>query len=199
MHKFFAAVFTLFLSPVGLVALAALDSSMVFFLPAAVEAALVILIARNREFAWLFPILATAGSVAGAFITLLIGAKIGEQGIARWLPKKKVRSVQERIKTSGTVALATSGLMPPPFPLSAFVLACGALGVKRPIFLVAFGVARLIRFSIIATFAVLYGSWILRVIESSAFQTVIAAFAIVAIAGTVFSVYRISRKRRRSD
>ena len=199
MHRFFASVFTLFLSPVGLVALAALDSSMVFFLPAAVEAALVILIAQNREFAWLFPILATAGSVVGAFVTLLIGAKIGEQGLARWLPEKKVRSVRQRIKTSGTVALAASGLMPPPFPLSAFVLACGALRVKRPIFLVAFGAARLIRFSIIATFAVLYGSWILRVIESSAFQTVIAVFAIVAIAGTAFSVYRISRKRRRSD
>lgn len=194
MHRFFASVFTLFLSPLGLVVLAALDSSMVFFLPAAVEAALVILIAQNRGFAWLFPILATGGSVAGAFITLLIGSKIGEQGIARWLPEKKVKSVQQRIKTSGTVALATSGLMPPPFPLSAFVLACGALGVKRPIFLVAFGVARLIRFSIVATFAVLYGTWILRVIESSAFQTVIAVFAIVAIAGTVFSVYRISRR-----
>ena len=71
--------------------------------------------------------------------------------------------------------------------------------MKRPIFLVAFGVARLIRFSIFATFAVLYGTWILRVIESSAFQNVIAVFAIVAIGGTAFSVYRNIRKRRRSD
>jgi membrane protein DedA with SNARE-associated domain len=133
-------------------------------------------------------------------VTLLIGSKIGEQGIARWLPEKKARSVQEKIKTRGSVALATSGLMPPPFPLSAFVLACGALGVKRATFLVAFGIARLVRFGIIAAFALMYGTWILRVIESSAFQAVIAAFAIVAIAGTAFSVYRISRtgKKRRS-
>ena len=94
------------------------------------------------------------------------------------------------------MALATSGLMPPPFPLSAFVLACGALGVKRSTFLLAFGVARLLRFAIVAVFAVLYGSWILRIMESDGFQFVIAVLAVVAIAGTAFSIYRISRNRR---
>src|SRR5688572_6236617 len=194
MHRFFSSVFALFLSPVGLVALAALDSSMVFFLPTAVEAALVILIARNREMFWLFPVLATIGSVAGASVTLAIGRKIGEEGIRRWVAQKRLQTVRDKIKAKGSVALATSGLMPPPFPLSAFVLACGALGVKRSTFLIAFGIARLIRFAIIATFALLYGNWILRVMKSDAFQFAVAVFATIAILGTAFSVYRIVKR-----
>jgi len=70
MSKFFASIFGLFLSPLGLVVLAALDSSMVFFLPAAVEAAVVILTARYRELVWLFPILAAGGSMAGSSTAL---------------------------------------------------------------------------------------------------------------------------------
>lgn len=196
MQRFFSSVFLLFLSPVGLVALAALDSSMIFFLPTAVEAAVVILTARNREMAWLFPLLATAGSVAGAVITLFIGAKIGEQGIRHWLPGKRLQSVQETIKKKGSLPLAMSGLMPPPFPLSAFVLACGALGVKKSKFLVAFGIARLIRFAIVATFAFFYGRWVLRIMESDRFQFVVVIFAAIIIVGTAFSIYRISRKAR---
>jgi membrane protein YqaA with SNARE-associated domain len=194
MHRFFSSVFALFLSPVGLVALAALDSSMVFFLPTAVEADLVILIARNREMFWLFPVLATIGSVAGASVTLAIGGKIGEEGIRRWVAQKRLQTVRDKIKAKGSVALATSGLMPPPFPLSAFVLACGALGVKQSTFLIAFGIARLIRFAIIATFALLYGNWILRVMKSDAFQFAVAVFATIAIVGTAFSVYRIVKR-----
>src|SRR5262245_39864166 len=146
MHSFFSSVFTLFLSPWGLVVLAALDSSMVFFLPTAVEAAVVILIARSREMFWVFPILAPIGSAVGASVTLIIGGKIGEDGIRRWVAQKRLQTVRDKIKAKGSVALATSGMMPPPFPLSAFVLACGALGVKRSTFLIAFGIARLIRF-----------------------------------------------------
>src|SRR5678816_3719352 len=93
MHKFFSSLFLLFLSPAGLVVLAALDSSMAFFLPTAVEAAEIILIARNRELVWLFPILATAGSLAGAFVTFFIGVRIGEQGLGHWLSKGKLQSV----------------------------------------------------------------------------------------------------------
>jgi membrane protein YqaA with SNARE-associated domain len=196
MHKFFSSIFLLFLSPVGLVILAALDSSMAFFLPTAVEAAEVILIARNRELVWLFPILATVGSVAGALVTFLIGARIGEEGLDRWLSKGKLQTFQEKIKNKGALPLGSVGLMPPPFPLSVFILVCGALGVKKPHFLIGFGVARLVRFSIIAVFGFLYGGWILRVMESHTFQIFVAAFATIVIVGTAVSIYRISQKAK---
>lgn len=186
----------MFLSPVGLVILSALDTSMVFFLPTAVEAAELVLIARNRELVWLFPLLAALGSLIGAFITLSIGARIGEEGLSRWLPEKKFQALRQKVGNKGAVPLATAGLMPPPFPLSIFVLACGALGVKRSMFLYAFGLARLVRFAIVATFGFFYGNWILRVIQSDTFQALVMVFIGIVIAGSALSIYRFTRNAR---
>src|SRR5262245_38236692 len=118
MQKFFASIFGMFLSPWGLVVLAALDSSMFFFLPMAVEAAVVILTARHRELVWLFPILAAAGSVAGAALTFMIGSKVGDEGLTRWVPERRLKGIQQRIKQKGAIALGSAGLLPPPFPLA---------------------------------------------------------------------------------
>ena len=198
MHRFFSSLFLLFLSPVGLVVLSALDSSMVFYLPMAVEGAVVILTARHRDLAWLFPILAAMGSTAGAVVTFIIGRKIGEEGLNRWIPDKGLRAIQQKLKEKGALPLATTALLPPPFPLSPILLACGALKVKASSFLIAFGVARLIRFSIVGVFAWLYGDWIVRVVNSAAFRTAVIIFVVIAIAGTVYSIYRIRHHARKA-
>jgi membrane protein YqaA with SNARE-associated domain len=193
MHNFFASIFSLFLSPLGLVLLAALDSSMIFFLPVAVEAAVVILTARYRELVWLFPLLASAGSLAGAWFTFRVGARIGEESLHFWLPEHRLKSMQKRIKEKGALALGAAGALPPPFPLSPFVLACGALHVQRAPFFLAFGIARVLRFGIIAASALLYGNWILRVMESRTFQVGVTVFMVAAIAGTGFTIYQLKR------
>lgn len=195
MHKFFASIFSLFLSPLGLVVLAGLDSTVFFFLPLAVESAVVFLTARNRDLVWVFPILAAAGSVCGAAVTFSLGAKIGGEGLKHWFAEQKLKSVETRIKKKGAFALGSVGLLPPPFPLAGFILECGALKVKKVPFLAAFGVARVLRFSVIALLAVLYGRWILRFMESTAFRRFVIVFAFVAIAGTAYSIYHLRRRR----
>ncbi|MBW8714198.1 MAG: hypothetical protein JF632_08995, partial [Acidobacteria bacterium] len=47
-----------FLTPAGLVLLAALDSSMVFFLPLGIDFVLILLAARQPELFWLYAVLA---------------------------------------------------------------------------------------------------------------------------------------------
>jgi membrane protein YqaA with SNARE-associated domain len=197
MHNFFASIFGLFLSPLGLVVLAALDSSMIFFLPAAVEGAVVILTARYREFVWLFPLLATAGSVAGAWLTFRVGGKIGEEGLKFWLSEHRLKSMQKRIRKKGAMALGAAGALPPPFPLSPLVLACGALHVRRTPFFLSFAIARVIRFGIIAISALFYGNWILRVMESRSFQIGVTVFVVVAFIGTAFTIYQVKRNTGR--
>ena len=197
MHNFFTSIFGLFLSPLGLVVLAALDSSMVFFLPAAVEGAVVILTARYRELVWLFPILATAGSVAGAWVTFRVGGRIGEESLRFWVSEHRLKSMQRRIREKGALALGAAGALPPPFPLSPFVLACGALHVRQTPFFLSFAIARVVRFGIIAISALFYGNWILRVMESRSFQIVVTVFIVVAIIGTVFTIYQLKRNARR--
>jgi membrane protein YqaA with SNARE-associated domain len=196
MSRFFSLIFALFLSPFGLVALAALDSSMVFFMPAAVDMAVIILTARYREFFWAFPILATAGSLAGAYATFQIGCKIGENSLGSWVPERRLRSVQKKIKDKGAIALALPGLVPPPFPLTPFILACGALKVSRMKFFLTLGAARIFRFEVVAVLAFVYGKRIAAVIDSNIFKTIIAAFIAIALAGTAYSAYRVVRTTR---
>jgi hypothetical protein len=66
MRAFFASIFAYFLSPFGLLALAALDMSMLFFLPFAVDAGVIILTARRPDAAVLYVGLAGAPESTGS-------------------------------------------------------------------------------------------------------------------------------------
>jgi membrane protein YqaA with SNARE-associated domain len=200
MTELFQSLFHFFLSPLGLVALAALDSSMLFFLPMAVEAAVVILSARHPHMFWAFPILATVGSLAGACVTFWMGRKIGENSLEHWVSAKRLDKVRCSIKDKGAVALAIPALLPPPFPLTPFVLACGALSVSRNRFFVTLGSLRLLRFAIISILGRLYGRQVLAVLDSSTFKWIVAGFVTLALAGTVYTIYRLivsNRSHRR--
>src|SRR3954452_17233867 len=85
-------------TPAGVVVLAALDSTLFFSLPLGIDASVIILAARLKAFWWVVPLLATAGSVAGAAVTFWMGVKIGENGLARWVPEKKLERIHDRIK-----------------------------------------------------------------------------------------------------
>ena len=77
----FGAAFGFFLTWWGVFLMAALDTSMLFFLPFGIDALVIYLAARNESLFWLYPVLATAGSLAGAAVTYWIGRKLGEVGL----------------------------------------------------------------------------------------------------------------------
>src|SRR5690348_5259930 len=77
MRGFSQWILGLFTSPVGVFVLAALDSTMFFSFPFGIDAAVVILAARLGGLAWIVPLLATLGSVAGAALTFWMGVVIG--------------------------------------------------------------------------------------------------------------------------
>ena len=66
-----------FLTWWGAAVLAALDSSMLFFLPFGIDTVVIYLSARDETFFWIYPLLASAGSVLGAAVTYWIGHKVG--------------------------------------------------------------------------------------------------------------------------
>ena len=188
-----------FLTWWGAVLLAALDSSMLFFLPFGVDAVVIFLSARDEQFWWLYPILATAGSLVGAALTFWIGGKIGEVGLERIIPERRLERVRCRVRDKGAIALALPALLPPPFPLTPVILTCGALKVDRWNFFATFGAARLLRFGIEAGLARVYGRGVLRVLQSDAFQTVIIGFIVIAVLGTILSavlLWRSSQQKR---
>lgn len=188
-----------FLTWWGAALIAALDSSLLFFLPFGVDAVVIFLAARSEQWWWMYPILATAGSLAGATVTFWIGRKIGEVGLQRMIPERRLERLRCRVRDKGAIALALPALMPPPFPLTPVILTCGALKVDEWRFFATFGAMRLLRFTIEAALARVYGRGILRILQSDAFQTVVVGFVIVAVAGTIISavlLWRSTHERR---
>ena len=183
-------------SPAGVVVLAALDSTLFFSLPFGIDAAVIILAARMRALWWLVPLLATAGSVAGATLTFWMGVKIGEQGLERWVPRKRLTAIRARVHEKGAIALAVLDLIPPPFPFTPFVLAAGALDVTPRTFFVTLTVCRVLRFGLEAALALVYGNRIMSLLESDLFHDVVMMFIAIAIALTVLSLVQVVRATR---
>jgi len=196
MRGFSGWVLTLFASPIGVVALAFLDSTLFFSLPFGIDAVVIILAARQRQLWWAVPLLATVGSVAGAALTFWMGAKIGEKGLERHVPPKRLEQIQHRLKKSGAIALAALDLIPPPFPFTPFVLASGALGMHAWSFFVPLAVARALRFGVEAGLAHRYGSQILRWMKTPTFQMVVGVFIALAVIGTIVSAVLLVRSTR---
>jgi membrane protein YqaA with SNARE-associated domain len=192
----FSSLLHLFLSWWGAFLLAALDSTLLFVAPFGIDVLLVYLVARDPDRFWLFPLLTTAGSVTGAAITYWIGAKIGEKGLPRFISERRLKRLQARVDGAGTVAMAATAVMPPPFPMSAFVLTCGAFDVNAKRFFLVFAGARLIRFGIEAVLARQYGESILPVLRSDTVQAVIVGFVVLVIAGTTFAVVQMWRRTK---
>jgi membrane protein YqaA with SNARE-associated domain len=195
---FFHSFFSFFLTWWGSFMIAALDATMLVFLPFGVDAVVIYLAARNEDLFWLYPLLATAGSLTGAATTYWIGKKIGDVGLERYVPERRLNRLKCRVRDSGAIALAVPALMPPPFPLTPFILTCGALNVNPWRFFSIFAAMRLVRFGVEAGLAVVYGRGILRILESDRFQMVIAAFIAIAILGTMASAVLLWRSTHES-
>ena len=193
MTEFFRSIFGFFLTWWGAFVIGALDASMVFFLPFGVDAVVIFLAARNQDLFWMYPLLATAGSVTGAMITFWIGRKAGEVGIERYVSAGRMNRLKAKVNQRGALAIAVPALLPPPFPLTPFVLTCGALDVHRPRFFMTFTAVRLLRFGTEAVLARLYGGGILAVMRSQTFQMVMVGFIVIAVLGTIVSAVLLWR------
>jgi membrane protein YqaA with SNARE-associated domain len=186
-----------FANPIGIVVLAALDSTLFFSLPFGIDAVVIILAARLREMWWIVPLLASLGSVAGAALTFWMGVKIGEKGLDRWVTdQRRLDRIRRRIRDKGAIALAVLDLIPPPFPFTPFVLAAGALDVAPRVFFGTLAVCRIFRFGLEAVLAILYGRQILSWLDSDIFHDVVTFFIVIALVLTTLSVVKIVRSAR---
>ena len=190
------ANFGFFLTWWGAFLLSALDSSMLFFLPFGVDALVIYLAAYDDELFWVYPLLATAGSMTGAAGTFLIGRKIGDAGLNRFVAPRRLERLRRKVRNSGAIATAIAALLPPPFPLTPFILTCGALQVNPWRFFSLAASMRLLRFSAEAALARVYGRGILAILTAEMFQMVVVGFIVIAVAGTIISAALLWRSTR---
>jgi membrane protein YqaA with SNARE-associated domain len=191
MRHFFAPLLGYFLTPWGPLVLGALDASLIFFLPLAIDMVVIIMSARHRDLFWLYPLLASVGSVAGSMVTFAMGRWMGEAGLERFASESRIDRLKRRVRDKGAIAMAVPAIFPPPFPFTPFALTSGALDVDRwRFFSTLFGV-RLLRFGAESLLALAYGRAIIAWLRSDVMQAIIVGFIVIAIAGTSWSIYRV--------
>src|SRR6185436_17483084 len=197
MRSLFYSFLGYFLTPPGVVVMAALDSSMVFFLPLGIDFIVVLLAARTPGLFWLYAVLAAIGSTAGAALTFWIGRKVGEVGLSRFIRPSTLRRVERQVGPGAAVSAGALAIVPPPFPYTAFVLASGAFGANVWTFLTTLAGVRLLRFAIEAALAAYYGRGILAWMQSRTFALIVGALVVMALVGTAISAVAVARSTRR--
>ena len=77
------------------------------------------------------------------------------------VPRRIFRRVTRWMEQHAILAVALPAILPPPMPLSPFVLAAGALKMRRSTFMSTFTISRFVRHAIALALGVHYGSAVL--------------------------------------
>jgi membrane protein DedA with SNARE-associated domain len=127
-----------------------------------------------------------------------LGKKGGEAALQRWVPKRFLRIVEGWAKRHPVLAVFLPAILPPPIPLSPFLLASGALGVSFRNFMLAFGTARILRYSFVAWLAVVYGRNIVRMWAGTLEKwstPLLWVFAAVVVSGVCLGIVKLRSQR----
>lgn len=182
----------------GLFLVSIVDSSFVPLpIPGVTDIMILLLAARNN---WLFPILvATAGSALGGYFSYQVGQSGGMAFIEKRVPARIFKLISDWMENHAVLSVALPAILPPPMPLSPFVLAAGALKMSRRKFLTTFILSRAIRHAFAAWLGVHYGRHVLHLWSrfSARWATPVLIFIWVAIAISCtiafWKIYKTSR------
>jgi membrane protein YqaA with SNARE-associated domain len=187
------------LGALGLFSVAIVDSSPIPLpLPGSTDLLLLWLVAYGGD-PWLLAAFAIAGSLVGGYSTWHLGRRGGEAALRRSVPARLLRRVVRWVERHRILAVFLPALLPPPIPLLPFALASGALGVSRRRFLVVYGSARTLRYSLIAWLGVGYGRHAIRMWSGTLQKwstPLIYVFVTLLIAGTCFGIWKLSGLRK---
>jgi membrane protein YqaA with SNARE-associated domain len=183
------------LGPVGEILLGLADAS-VIPTPGSLDILLILLVAGSPQYWWIYVIAATIGSALGAYITFHIGQKGGKEGLEKRIPKKQLAKVYGWSKKYGVGAVAVPALLPPPFPLSPFLLAAGALQVPKKKFFAAYSAGRTVRYGIVAWLGHLYGKHLIHVLRYYSKPMIYVLIALAVLGGLAATAYFLRRKHQ---
>jgi membrane protein YqaA with SNARE-associated domain len=181
------------LGGLGLVVLGVIDNSP-FPLPGSMDALTIVLSANERAWWPYYALMAVTGSLLGGYLTYALGREGGKELMEKKLPQKQVEQIYARFEKRGFWALFIPALLPPPFPFTPFPLAAGVLEYPRRDFLIAVGLARAIRYSLLAFLGSHYSVHILSFFRRYSGPLLWLSVLLVALIGIVFLVWRWKHK-----
>lgn len=178
----------------GLILLGLLDSSIIP-IPGSMDAMTIVLAAHQRTWWPYYAVMATIGSVVGAYVTYQLARKQGDKALHARLSARNAKRVTETFEKWGFGAIALPALLPPPMPMVPFVIAAGALQYSPKKFLAAMTLGRIVRYSILAYLGAIYGRKIFAVVLAHGEVTLAVTIGLVIVGGLIFVLMRVKKKR----
>ena len=187
---------------VGVFLVSIVDSSFVPLpIPGITDIMVVVLAAQHANL-----ILLLAASTAGSFLGGFFSYKIGQAGGMKFLEKhvspRIFKPVCNWMEKHAIISVALPAILPPPMPLSPFVLAAGALKMSRNKFLATFTVSRFLRHAFAAWLGIHYGRGVLRMWNvftrkwGTEILVVIWGAILIGVAIAFWRIYKTSREMR---
>ncbi|MFC6647018.1 YqaA family protein [Granulicella cerasi] len=181
---------------VGLFFIAAVDSSFVPLpIPGVTDVMLLLYAAAHANVALLL-VISTVGSALGGYLSHAVGQAGGEQFLEKHVPKHILTRVTEWMEHHAILSVALPAILPPPVPLSPFVLAAGAAHMSRKKFMTSFTISRCARHAIAIWLGVHYGRSVLGVWKNFSTRwgvTILVAFWVVVVVFTAIGIWKLVR------
>jgi len=172
----------------GLILLGLVDNS-VIPIPGSMDVFLVVLAAGQRDWWPYYSFMATLGSVIGGFLTYRLARREGKEQLSKRVKRSQMEKVHAAFEKWGFLAITVPALIPPPFPMTPFLIAAGAAQYSRNRFAASLFLGRGVRYAILGVLAAFYGSAILGFFSEHKLPIIATGIALM-LAGVGFAVFR---------
>jgi membrane protein YqaA with SNARE-associated domain len=185
------------LGALGFIPLGLLDSS-VIPVPGSMDVLTIVLASRDGQLWPYYAVMATVGSVLGAFLTYRLGRKGGEKALEKRLSARRQKKIFQIFERWGFSAIAIPAMLPPPIPLVPFVLVAGAMHYSVKKFLLAITLGRIVRYSILAYLASKYGRKMLPFLTAHVYWVLGITLGITAIGVAGYFLFGRNAEKKKS-
>jgi membrane protein DedA with SNARE-associated domain len=148
---------------VGVFVISIVDSSFVPLPIPGITDILVVVLAAQHANVFFRVAASTFGSFRGGLFSYKVGRSGGMAFLEKHVPPRIFKRVRHWMETHAILSVALPAVLPPPMPLSPFVLAAGALKMSRNKFLATFTASRFLRHAFFAWLGIYYGRHVLRI------------------------------------
>lgn len=183
----------------GLLVVSIVDSSFVPLpVPGITDIMLVLMAARHGN-PLLLILVSSLGSAIGGYVSYHAGYSGGMAFLERRVPAALFGHLHEWMERHAILSVALPAILPPPVPLTPFILAAGALKMSQRTFMTAFVVSRTARHTIAVLLGLHYGRQILRLWDrvSAEYATpiliVVWTAIVISCAIAIRQIYKASR------
>jgi membrane protein DedA with SNARE-associated domain len=184
---------------VGVFLVSIVDSSFVPLpIPGITDLMVVVLAAQHANLVLLVGA-ATFGSFLGGFFSYKVGQSGGMAFLEKHVPPRIFKPVCSWMESHAILSVALPAVLPPPMPLSPFVLAAGALKMSRNKFLATFTVSRFLRHTAFAALGVYFGPHVLHMWNrfsrkwGTEILIVVWSVILISLAIAFWKLYKTSR------